>query len=176
MLDDEQQVRFTQLWTETQPAVAAYVRALVRDSQAAHDIVQETAVVLLRKFEQWDSSRPFLPWAMGFAKLQVLAHRRDAGRNRLIFDEQLLDIITKSWPTVAAKVDNEQSALQDCLETLAPKARRIVQLRYYENLKISQVAQCIGSTAAAARISLMRIRQRLQDCVQRRLGAVGGHA
>jgi len=176
MLDNEQQVRFTQLWTEAQPAVAAYVRAVVRDAHVAKDIVQETALVLLRKFEQWDSRRDFLPWALGFAKFELLSHRRDAGRSRIVFDDALLDAITDSWPGVVAEFDGEQSALQECLETLAPKAREIVRLRFYDELKMPQVAEKVGSTAGAARIAMMRIRRQLQDCVSRRLQSTGGQS
>ena len=174
MLDEENQIRFTQLWTEAQPSVAAYVRAIIRDSHASKDIVQNTAVILLRKFEQWDSGREFLPWALGFAKFEVLAHRRDVARNRLVFDDALLDAITESWPKAMAGLNREQSALHDCLESLAPKAREIVRLRYFDELKMKQVAEQLGSTAGAARIALMRIRRQLLDCVNRRLQTAGG--
>ena len=173
MIDDEQQVRFTQNWTKAQPDVAAYVRAVVRDADAAKDIVQETAIVLLRKFEQWDSNRPFLPWALGIAKYEILAHRRNSVRDRLVFDDALLDAVTESWSSVVAEIDEEQSALEECLEKLAPKAREIVRLRYYEELTAAQVANRMGSTAGAARISLMRIRQQLHECIQRRLKFAG---
>ena len=176
MLDEEKQVRFTQLWTEAQPAVAAYVRAIVRDSHASKDIVQNTAVVLLRKFEQWDPDREFLPWALGFAKYEVLAHRRNVARSRLLFDDALLEAITESWPRAVSELNREQSALQDCLESLAPRAREIVRLRYFEELQMTQVAEQVGSTAGAARIALMRIRRQLLDCVNRRLQTAGGEA
>ncbi|MEZ6087345.1 MAG: hypothetical protein R3C05_04815 [Pirellulaceae bacterium] len=59
--------------------MAMYVRAMVRDVHVASDIVQNIALVLLRKFEQWDPSCEFLPWAMGFAKFELLAFYRDKG-------------------------------------------------------------------------------------------------
>lgn len=39
MLNDEQRIRFTKRWTQAQPAVAMYVRATVRDADAANDIL-----------------------------------------------------------------------------------------------------------------------------------------
>ena len=169
-LDEEAQLRFTQLWTDAQPAVAAYLRAVVRDVDLAKDIVQETAIVLLRKFGQWDSEREFLPWALGVAKFQVLAHRRDMARSRVVFDEALLDAITDSWPSAMAKVSREQAILEECLETLAPKARQIVRLRFFHEMNIQEVAEKIGASYGATCIAMMRIRRSLQDCVQRRLG------
>ncbi|MDM4016468.1 sigma-70 family RNA polymerase sigma factor [Roseiconus lacunae] len=172
----EQQIRFTKLWTEVQPAVAMYVRAIVRDPHATSDIVQNTAVVLLRKFDEWDSSRDYLRWAMGIAKFELLAYHRNSGRDRLVFDESLLDALAESWPSVISEVDHEQSALQDCLETLSPKAREIVNLRYFGGLKVPKIAEQLGLTAGAIRIALMRIRHQLAGCVERRLQVHGGDA
>ena len=173
MLKDAQHTRFTEFWTDAQPAVLAYVRAVVRDAHAARDIVQNTAVVLMRKFEQWDASRPFLPWALGFAKFEVLAYQRDSGRCRLVFDEALLDAMTQSWPGIIDEVDRERSALRECLGTLAPKAREIVRLRYFDELDVSEVAERTSSTAGAARVALLRIRRQLQECVNHRLNKTG---
>lgn len=175
-MHSEEQIRFTKLWTKAQPTVEMYVRGLVRDPHAASDVVQNTAVVLLKKFDEWDSSRDFLPWAIGFAKFELLAHHRDCGRDRLVFDESILSAIAESWPKVMSEVGHEQSALQDCLETLAPKAREIVKLRYFGDQKVPQIAEQLGSTAGAMRIALMRIRNQLADCVQRRLRVDGGEA
>ena len=175
-MDEDRQIRFTKLWTEAQPAVADYVQAVVRDSHAAKDIVQNTAIVLLRKFDEWDTNREFLPWAIGFAKFEVLAHRRDAARSRLVLDDTLLDAITETWPSVMTEVNREQSALKDCFETLAPKAREIVRLRYFEEMKLQQVAEQIDSSAGAVRIAMMRIRRQLLECVSRRLRTEGSDA
>lgn len=176
MLNEEQQEQFTRLWTEVQPSVAGYVHAVVRDVHVAKDLVQETALVLLRKFGQWDSSRAFLPWALGVAKLQILAHHRDAGRSRLVFDDKLLDAITESWGMVTAEMSDEQVALHECLEKLAPHAREVVRLRYYEDLQAAQIASRLGSTAGAVRILLLRIREQLRTCVERHLHSEGGLA
>jgi RNA polymerase sigma-70 factor (ECF subfamily) len=176
MLNDEQQEQFTRLWTEVQPSVAGYVHALVRDVHVAKDLVQETALVLLRKFGEWNSSQPFLPWALGAAKFEILAHHRDAGRSRLVFDDDLLDAITESWGMVAAEVSDEQAALHECLEKLAPHAREVVRLRYYEVLQATQIASRLGSTTGAVRILLLRIREQLRACVERHLQSEGGIA
>lgn len=170
MVDEQRRLQFARLWTEVQPAVSAYVRTAVRDSHAAKDIVQNTAIVLLDKFDQWDASRRFLPWALGFAKFEVLAYSRDQSRDRLLFDESLLTTLADCWPDIQETAGREQTALQTCVDALAASAREMVQLRYFEELSITQVAERLNSTAGATRVSLMRIRRRLLDCVSRRLG------
>ncbi len=174
MLTDEQQERFTRLWTEVQPSVSGYIHAVVRDAAVAKDIVQETALALLRKFAEWDTAREFLPWALGTAKYAILTHRRDAARCRVTFDDEVLHAITETWSIVAPEISDEQAALHSCLEKLAPHARDVVRLRYEESLDSPQIAQKLGSTAGAVRIALQRIREQLRACVQHQLTLEGG--
>jgi DNA-directed RNA polymerase specialized sigma24 family protein len=58
MLNQQDQESFMRLWTSVQPAVANYVHALVRDHGVAEDVLQETALVLFRKFPEYDGARP----------------------------------------------------------------------------------------------------------------------
>ncbi|MBL9144859.1 MAG: sigma-70 family RNA polymerase sigma factor [Verrucomicrobiaceae bacterium] len=174
MLTDEQQERFTRLWTEVQPSVSGYIHAVVRDSVVAKDIVQETALALLRKFADWDQVRDFLPWALGAAKYEILAHRRDSARCRVTFDDEVLHAITETWSSVAPEISDEQAALHSCLDKLAPHARDVVRLRYDEDWDAPQIAQKLHSTAGAVRVALMRIREQLRDCVQHQLTLEGG--
>ncbi len=174
MLNDNEQERFTRLWTEAQASVSGYVRAVIRDPDVVRDVLQETALVLLRKFRDWDSTREFVPWALGVAKYEILAHRRDAGRSRLLFDDALLDTVTELWGQVAGEISAEQAALDQCLEQLPPRSREFVRLRYFHNLEMADIGGRMETTAGAVRVALMRIRERLQDCVQRRLQAEGG--
>ncbi len=174
MLDNEQQTGFANLWAGAQATVSAYVHAVVRDPHVATDIVQNTAVVLLNKFETWDSSRDFLPWAMGIAKFEILAHRRDSVRRRVVLGSDVLDSITELWATVSAEIELEESALHKCLETLEPKSRNLIRLRYFEDLKSHQIVKQVDSTRGAVRVSLTRIRQQLFECVNRRMNTQRG--
>lgn len=168
-MDAEQQERFTRLWTEAQPAVAGYVHACVRDVAAAQDLVQETAIVLLRRFAEYDERRPFLAWALGVARFQVLGFRRDAGRSLVTFDTELFDRFTALWGELAPHLSEEQAALQVCLEKLAQRARQAIHLRYYEGLCSEEIATRLGSRAGAVRVLLQRVREQLRTCIERQL-------
>lgn len=174
MLNDKQQEHFTRLWTEVQPSVSGYIHAMVRDDSVAKDIVQETALALLRKFPAFDPQREFLPWALGAAKFELMGHWRDAGRCRVQFDDVLLGQITASWSEEAPQIGNEEAALHTCLEKLARHARDVVQMRYFDSLDSLEIARRLGSTAGAVRVALQRIRVQLRECVERQLSMEGG--
>src|SRR3954449_9023423 len=59
--------RFLSLFLRSEREVFRSVAALVPNVADAEDIVQQTALVLWEKFEAYDPSLPFTPWACGFA-------------------------------------------------------------------------------------------------------------
>jgi len=163
------------LWTESQPAVVGFIHATVRDPAAAKDLVQETALVLFRRFGEYDGVRPFLGWALGIAKFQVLGFRRDAARSLVCFDSDLFDRFTEMWTETAAAASERSSALEVCLERLAVRPRQMVRLRYFEELNSEEIARRLGGRSAAVRVALQRIREQLRACVEQQL-RTGGRA
>lgn len=169
MLSNEQQEAFTRYWTEAQPAVSHYIASLVSDAWAARDILQNTSLVLLRKFGEYDSSRPFLAWALGIAKFEVLGYRRDAARSRLVFDSELLESYTQTWAELAPGLGDEAVALKVCLRKLPRRQRELVRLRYFEEWNASEIANHLRMTPVNVRAILKRVRDGLRECVSRQV-------
>lgn len=174
MLNQQDQERFMRLWTSAQPAVENYVHALVRDHGAAKDVLQETALVLLRRFAEYEEGRPFIAWALGFARFQVMGVRRDEARCLVAFDDSVLAQLTETWATLEPAVSDRGAVLQRCIERLAGHARQLVQFRYFEDLNAEQIAQRFGTSGPVVRVTLQRIREQLRTCVERGLQSEGG--
>ncbi len=68
---------FVLLMTRHQRKIWRFINALLPAPNAADDVLQETSLVLWRKWEQFDTDREFLPWACGIARLQVLRFVRE---------------------------------------------------------------------------------------------------
>ncbi len=163
------------LWTASQPAVVGYIRALV-PGDTANDILQNTALTLFRRFSDYDDSRPFTAWAMGVAKFQILGHRRDAARSFLSFEPDLLDRFTEEWTDASQAADYRATALEYCLDKLSARARKIVQMRYFEGLTGVEIGGRLGSSDASIRMMLQRIRDQLRKCTEEKLSTEGGAA
>lgn len=176
MLSEQDQERFLRLWGAAQPAVAGYIASVVRDSAAAKDVLQETSLVLFRKFAEYDEQRPFLGWALGVAKLQVLGYRRDAARDLLRFDQALLDQFTDSWAQAAPGSYDAAGMLEACLGKLESRARQLVQWRYFEELTAEEIARRSASTGAGVRVFLQRIRAQLRACIEKQMQLERGGA
>jgi RNA polymerase sigma-70 factor, ECF subfamily len=167
-LSAAQQEDFTRLWTQVQSAVAGYVNTLVGDRRLAEDLLQETALRLLRNYDRYDSARPFLPWALSTAKLCVLGHFRDRSRSKLVFGDDLLERFTQSWAEVVPANPYHLTDLQECLKHLAEPARQMIFMRYFESLDATEIGRRLRREAAAVRMALQRIRIKLRECVDLR--------
>ena len=73
------QQEFLRVFLANKREILRYVVALVPSLGDAQEIVQQTAVALCEKFDDYDRSRPFAPWACRFAlnvTLQWMARRQ----------------------------------------------------------------------------------------------------
>lgn len=166
MLGEHDQERFMRLWTIAQPLVANYVHALIRDHAAAQDVLQETALVIFRRFAEYDEERSFAAWAVGIARYRVLGLRRDLLRSPVVFDDEVLSAFTRTWVEIAPHESDRAGILGQCLERLGTHARNLVQLRYFEDLNATEIARRLGMGAGAVRVALQRIREQLRACVE----------
>jgi RNA polymerase sigma-70 factor, ECF subfamily len=162
--------RLTVLWTAAQPAVAAFVRTLVPDSHQMQDVLQQVALVVVRRFVEYDPARPFSAWAIGIAKQKVLAYRRQRRSDRLVFDDAVVEQIAAIYErSLSHTISDRRDALDYCVERLQGRARNSIQLFYGQGLKTSEIAQQLDLGHDAVRKLLSRTRSILRDCVQQRL-------
>ena len=134
---------------------------------------RSSCFVLFRRFDEYDEQRPFVAWALGIARFQVLSLNRDAARSRVAFDTDLLARFTETWGELAPGASDRSLFLQDCIQRLAARAKQMVRLRYYDELTAEEIAGQIGGTGAGVRVALQRIRHQLRECVERQLRAEG---
>ena len=165
----ESHEHFTRLWTEAQPAVAGYLSAVVPDFQEAEDILQEVAVILLHKFSQYDPQRPFIGWAIGIARIEVLMARRSRARSLLCYREDLLERISEACEELAPELEARSRALGECLRTVQGRASEMIRLRYEESLQPNAIATRLGLAVNAVRVMLSRTRDVLRGCIDRKM-------
>jgi RNA polymerase sigma-70 factor (ECF subfamily) len=161
--------RLSRLWMQAEPSVNAYVFAAVQRFEDAEDIVQQVALTVARRFDEYDGTRPFVAWVLWLAKSKIIDHYRTQGRQRILFSETLLDQTAARLVARQAADHAGAVALEKCLDKLPPKSRRLLDLRYVEDTSMEAIAQAIESTAGSVRVMLYRIRNLLADCVKAEL-------
>lgn len=161
------------LLTQHQEALFRYIFSLVPWEADARDIMQETSVALFRKFDGYDRSRPFLPWAYRFAYLQVQKHREKTARSPLLFGEDVMDLLANERTHLEPELEERLRLLDGCLQKLSAQEKELVTSRYGQR----DGAEAMMVRFAMSRRTLFRnlelLRQQLHDCVTRQLQQEG---
>ena len=160
------QQQFLSLFLRSEREIFRYVAVLVPNVADAEDIVQQTALALWEKFDAYDPSQPFTPWACRFAlnKSKQWIERRQ--RWQALLEGGLAEELAQRREELRPEFETRLKHLEACLGKLPAEQRFMVEGYYYRRDGIEKLAQEAGRTVAAAYKTLQRIRQALQTCIE----------
>jgi RNA polymerase sigma-70 factor, ECF subfamily len=162
---------FVTLYTRHYAQLQFYVIALLPSVGDAADVLQETSLVLWRKFSTYQGGTNFYAWACKIARLQALKHRQRMSRSARLFEIELMDQLAEEAAREEVATAASHEALAACMDKLSDGDRSLIRKRYQPNTSVRELAAEIGRTANSVSKSLGRIRRALLDCIQRQLAS-----
>jgi RNA polymerase sigma-70 factor (ECF subfamily) len=164
-----------------QARLRAFIRSLGVRAEAVDDLAQDALLVAYEKRDSFDPAiqQDFGAWVRGIArKLAANAMRKEA-RRRIFLSEHLSTLLLAAapdrlHPLAGAAGDERLAALSACLTTLPEHSRRLIHLRYFEELSPGAMAGQLERSANDVRQVLFRIRNLLLTCIEKRLAGMEG--
>jgi RNA polymerase sigma-70 factor (ECF subfamily) len=138
--DDNKAMRV--LFARHNVRVFRFAVRIVGNEATAEDVVSEVFVDVWRNAGRFEGRSQVATWILGIARHKALA----AARRRSIgeFDDELTSIEdTADGPEIAAQKADRSAILRECLEQLSPAHREIIDLVYYHEQTIDEVARII---------------------------------
>ena len=161
----DQNAEFVRLWTQYHRDIERYVYSMIPRSADAAEVVQVVSVKLWEKWEKYDHERPFIPWAMRFAYLEILKWRQRLAREKLVFSDELLEQLSSTHEELDPLMEMRRKILGQCLEKLNKEERELVLLRYGRHGAIKEEAERTGKKMHKLYYALERIRVQLLNCI-----------
>ncbi len=175
--NNDEDADFVALLTAGQAAIAVVVRALMPGEAGFEEVVQQTNAKLWEKRGEFEIGTNFEAWASAVARYEVLNYRKQQARDsRLWFSDELEQLIVDEVPQLLRDLPQQQLALQKCLGELKEESRELLLARYRGEESIAQLAARLGRSVGGVRVTLSRLRDVLQKCIQRKLGLGEGLA
>ncbi len=168
----EQTALVQRLFVQHIVPLRGFLLGLTADFHRVDDLVQETFLTALQKAGDFREGTNFRAWIFSIARFRLLASFRDAGREPLVFDPDLIEMLAEAAPEFSAN-DQRSRHLPACMDRLAPQARRAMALAYQHGHPPREIAPLMGWTANAVKVALSRARTVLRECIERRLAAEG---
>jgi RNA polymerase sigma-70 factor (ECF subfamily) len=166
---------FVQLITANHDHLRRYIYTLLPHEQDAQDVMQEVCLTMSRKFAQYDRTRPFLPWACGFAYLKVLQHRDRSPRRTVLLPVDVLELVAREREAEEPVLAERLVALERCLAKLGRADRDLIKARYIDRISPDDIARRLAVSRRTTFRNLERVRRLLFDCVGRSV-LLGNHS
>ena len=163
--DDTNYRTFVQLFTRHESGLRSFVRSMLPTWDDTDEVMQNVSIVLWTKFRDFDPSTAFMKWACVVARFEVLKYRRSKARDRLCFNDTIIELLADEAIEEIDERRREHRALDRCLQKL-PEGKRTLLMQVYAGSKINSVAEVSGITPTALYKALRRMRRTLYLCIQ----------
>ncbi len=159
--------RFVKFLARHQRRLYQHIVALLPNATDADDVLQETLLVLWKKFDQFEEGTNFPAWAGKVAYYEVLKYRQRKSREATILDDDVLEHLAGEAMAKHSVLDSRHDALRQCLERLSATDRGLIKSRYQLGMRSKDLAAQLGRTPNSLAQSFARIRRWLLDCINR---------
>ena len=156
-----------------QPRLYGFILKRLADREQTLEVLQRTNLVLCRKQDEFEPGSSFAAWAFTVAKFQVMAWRKAEGAQRVIFTDDVNELLDRSVDEEVESVDQRIPFLRQCLESLKRQDRTMIHQRYRDGMSIAEIDSAASKSADAVTMQLSRIRAQLRDCVRMKLETEG---
>jgi RNA polymerase sigma-70 factor (ECF subfamily) len=116
----------------------------------ADDIIAETMRRCFEKSSTYNGTSKFSVWAAGIAKNVVMEHLRKSKTDELLGDERLDMVIFGRDPLAIVLEKEKRQILEKAKKNLSNEHRDVIQLRFYNQCSIKQVASFLEKSEDAA--------------------------
>jgi RNA polymerase sigma-70 factor (ECF subfamily) len=152
-----------QLYSRHHVRIYRFALRFLNDEAAAEDIVSEVFIDVWRQAERFEGRSQVTTWLLAIARNKALSLLRRRSSEEL--DDEVAEFIEdpSDNPEVAMLKSQRASVLQDCLTQLSPAHREIVDLVYYHEKSVEEVAQIISVPANTVKTRMFYARKRIGE-------------
>jgi RNA polymerase sigma-70 factor (ECF subfamily) len=160
---------FRRLYERYRGFVYAAVCRIIRDQEEARDTMQEVFITVYRSLSLWDPRRAgFSPWIYRIAMNRAIDHWRIRRRRAEVPLTESAGVPVQCSAFCLRRVWSMERTLEyraraaevrSFLEKLPQPQRRFFILRYYEGLKLREIAEAEGCKLGTVKSSLHRATQ-----------------
>lgn len=146
--------------------VYRFVLRLVRNESTAEDLISEVFLDVWRQAAKFEGRAAVSTWLLAIARFKALSALRR--RSEAELDEETAEAIedTSDTPEVALEKKDKSELIRKCLTSLSPDHREIIDLVYYHEKSVEEVAEIVGIPEATVKTRMFYARKKLAELLK----------
>ena len=146
--------------------VYRFVLRLVNNPSVAEDLISDVFLDVWRQASRFEARSAVSTWLLAIARFKALSALRKRPEAEL--DEETAERIedTSDTPEIALQKKNKSEVLRECLKSLSPEHREIIDLVYYHEKSVEEVAELVGIPENTVKTRMFYARKRLSELLK----------
>ena len=148
--------------------VYRFVLRLVRNEATAEDLISEVFLDIWRQAGKFEGRSAVSTWMLSIARFKALSAMRKRQDTEL--DDETAERIEDQAddPETALAKKDKGALLRQCLTALSAEHREIVDLVYYHEKSVEEVAGIVGIPEATVKTRMFYARKKLSELMKER--------
>ena len=156
------QVVFGKIYELFYRHVFDYIKLIVKDTEVAFDLTQETFITVHEKLETLRENRTFRLWVFRIAKNKTMRYFRNAKAHRRLEPMQNEECEDTSEAENRMNRESQYVQLLNFVQLLSPEERFLIESKYYDNMSIDELVSRTGFKKSAVKMKIHRTRLKIK--------------
>ena len=154
------------LFTRHHVRAYRFVLRLVRNEATAEDLISEVFIDVWRQAGKFEGRSAVSTWILSIARFKTLSALRRRGEEEL--DDETAGAIEDHAddPEITLAKKDKSAAMRQCLTKLSAEHREIIDLVYYHEKSVEEVAGIVGIPEATVKTRMFYARKKLSELLK----------
>jgi RNA polymerase sigma-70 factor (ECF subfamily) len=146
--------------------VFRFVLRLVRNDATAEDLISEVFLDVWRQAGKFEGRSQVSTWLLSIARFKALSVLRRRPESEL--DDEAAEAIedTSDTPDVTLEKKQKADVIRQCLGGLSAEHKEVVDLVYYHEKSVEEVAEIVGIPEATVKTRMFYARKKLAELLK----------
>ena len=146
--------------------VYRFILRLMRDESVAEDLISEVFLDVWRQADRFEGRSAVSTWLLAIARFKALSALRRKPDQEL--DDETAEAIEDPTddPEAALGKKDKAAAMRKCLAGLSAEHREIIDLVYYHEKSVEEVAVIVGIPEATVKTRMFYARKKLGELLK----------
>ena len=148
--------------------VYRFVLRFVRNEATAEDLISEVFLDVWRQAGKFEGRSAVSTWLLSIARFKALSTLRKKPEQEL--DEETAEAIVDEAddPQTTLEKKDKSALLRDCMNALSAEHGEIIDLVYYHEKSVEEVAAIVGIPEATVKTRMFYARKKLGELLKQR--------
>src|SRR5437016_5677811 len=146
--------------------VYRFVLRVVRDETKAEDLISEVFLDVWRQADRFEGRSAVSTWLLAIARFKSLSVLRRRPEQELDDEKAAAIEDTADNPEIVAQKKDKSELLRKCLTALSADHREIIDLVYYHEKSVEEVAEIVGIPENTVKTRMFYARKKLGELLK----------